>query len=113
MTNVRPLTRATPAGPAPARAPRGDEPRPKAALRWLRHTREIEAVIFTMVAGVALLAYRDVFGSVTDFIGPAAGAVVGGAAVGLLTRGRRIEPYAYLVSLGLGSLFIIYSVLPS
>ena len=59
-----------------------------AAQRRLTHSGETDALMFTIVGVLALVAYRDVFGSWSNFIGPTFGGVIGGAIVAYLLRPR-------------------------
>ena len=66
----------------------GDEDGEPSLHQRLRHSADTDATMFTLVGLVALVAYHDVFGSWGDFVGPAFGALIGGAIVAYLLRSR-------------------------
>ena len=82
-----------------------------AAQRRLTHSGETDALMFTIVGVLALVAYRDVFGSWSNFIGPTFGGVIGGAIVAYLLRPRFPIGRAFAIGLLLGVIFVIYSAL--
>ena len=72
-----------------------------------------EAALFASLAALAVLRYRNVFAGWSDFIVPALGAAIAGAAVAVVGSRNLSRSRTYALSLLFGVLFIIYSVLVS
>lgn len=81
------------------------------AQRRLTHSGETDVVMFGLLGAVALIAYHDVFGGWTNYVGPTFGGVIAGAIVAYLLRTRFTMGRAFAIALVAGAVFVIYSAL--